>query len=140
MSFFLPGGIVGALGGIALVGSFIVFLMQKPGLVWGTFFALLLIAGLIGTIRIALWRVRSTKNAHSIYSAQDQEGFYASQYNKHLVGKTGKAITDLRPAGHIEVDGEQYQAVSQSAFIQQGLAIEVIGGEGSRLIVKTNLG
>ena len=65
------------------------------------------------------------------------EGFSIKQENhSDLVGKTGIAITDLRPSGKVEIDDNIYDAITDAAFIVQGETIEVIKGEGYSIKVK----
>ncbi len=132
--FFVPGGIIGAIGGILLLGSVVVFVMNQGGFIWILSYIIILIALLIFVIRFALWRVRCMK--HSIFLSADQEGYRAPSFDQTLIGKTGKTLTNLNPAGHIIIDDHQYQALSRSRYIEKGEPIEVIGGKGSHLIVK----
>jgi membrane-bound serine protease (ClpP class) len=52
------------------------------------------------------------------------------------LGKEGKVIKDLKPAGLVEIEGESFQALSKGQYIKQGVKVVVIGGEGFHLIVK----
>ncbi len=45
---------------------------------------------------------------------------------KELMGQSGKAYTDLRPAGKIEIDDEQYDAVADTGYIERGEEITVV--------------
>ena len=54
-----------------------------------------------------------------------------------IIGHTGVAITDLRPAGKVEVDGKQYDAVSQfGVFIEKGTNIVVSKYEATQVYVR----
>ena len=53
-----------------------------------------------------------------------------------LVGSKGIAVTDLKPKGEIRVMGEFWQATAQSAWVNQGEKVEVVGMEGMFLTVK----
>ncbi|HPS84912.1 MAG TPA: NfeD family protein, partial [Bacteroidales bacterium] len=55
---------------------------------------------------------------------------------KELVGKTGVALTILRPAGKIEIDGEQYDATAQIGYIEKGENIRIVAYENMQLIVR----
>jgi membrane-bound serine protease (ClpP class) len=55
-----------------------------------------------------------------------------------LTGKTGKAITMLRPAGKVEIDGRLVEVVSEGGFIPEGTAVEVIHASKQRIIVRTS--
>ena len=57
-------------------------------------------------------------------------------FDAALVGRQGKALSDLKPSGHIMLGQDRHQAVSQAGYIEKGTPIEVIGGRGAYLIVK----
>lgn len=76
-----------------------------------------------------------TSLKESFYLNQDQEGYLASNYEATLVGKSGTVFSELKPAGHITVDGVQYVATSESGFIEKGEEVLISGGRGANLIV-----
>jgi membrane-bound ClpP family serine protease len=53
-----------------------------------------------------------------------------------LVGKSGEAITVLSPTGYIRIGDRKYEAFCQSGQVPAGAALEVIGADSFRLIVK----
>jgi len=68
---------------------------------------------------------------------QVDEGFIGVENSlKELVGKTGRAYTDLRPAGKIEIDEEQYDAVAETGYIEKGEEINVVRFTHGQLYVK----
>lgn len=64
------------------------------------------------------------------------QGYQASFYEKDLVGREGTVVSDLKPAGHIDIDGKLYQAISRGDYIDAGERVEVIEGHGAALVVK----
>jgi len=68
---------------------------------------------------------------------QSDEGFKAADahYND-MIGKSGNAYTILRPAGKIEIDGEVFDAVADSGYIEKGEKVVVRGYENAQLIVR----
>jgi len=52
-----------------------------------------------------------------------------------LVGKTGRAITFLRPAGKVEIEDEIYDAVSEFGMIDKDTEVKVVRFENSQLVV-----
>ncbi len=133
LEFFVPGGILGVLGGIVVLISIVLF-------VWGTgklWFSILFIAVtiflLILTIRLALWKI---KQKPEMFAQDEQSGYVASSFDKALVGKEGEALTNLKPSGHVMVEGDRHQAVSESSYIKKGELVKITGGEGARLICK----
>ncbi len=53
-----------------------------------------------------------------------------------LVGRVGVTLTELRPAGRVEVDGEPYDVVSSGGFHEVGVRVEVIEARGNRIVVQ----
>jgi len=64
-------------------------------------------------------------------AAQTSSGDFSA-----LKGKTGVAITDLRPAGRAEIDGQRHDVSSDGAYIADGDAIVVHHVEGNRIFVR----
>lgn len=136
LEFFLPGGIMGVGGGVLLIASIVVLLLNDPGSFALIVFIAALITALLFTIKFALSRVRSSGKKGTMYLDSDQTGYTASFYDKELIGKIGIAESDLKPSGHVKLDDTSYQAVSKGGYINKGIHVQVIGGEGARLIVK----
>jgi len=68
-----------------------------------------------------------------------EEGFIGVENSlKDLVGRTGRAYTVLRPAGKIEIDDEQYDAVAETSYIEKGEEIKVVRFAHGQLYVKKN--
>lgn len=135
LEFYLPGAIMGILGGIAIFMGIISFasesdsLLATIGFVIGTAISV----GLL--IRFALWRIVHAKPQYSIYSDENQEGYQASSFDSSAIGKTGVVSTDLKPGGFIMIDGRQHPAISQSGYIAKGQTVTVIGGQEQSLLV-----
>ena len=53
-----------------------------------------------------------------------------------LIGKTGVAMTILRPSGKVEIDGDAYDATAEIGYIDKGEDIIVVKFETSQLFVK----
>jgi membrane-bound serine protease (ClpP class) len=49
---------------------------------------------------------------------------------------TGEAITDLRPAGTILINGKRYDVVSRGEYITKGSAVIVTNVDSNRIVVK----
>lgn len=149
--FVIPGfGVAGVLGIILIIAGLVLSLVnnQHFGLPGGIFEAIGMVIFRI-TVTIIIAFVLLFTVGGSIFNfpilnkmvlTSDQkstEGFSIKQENhKNLVGKTGVAITDLRPSGKVEIDDNIYDAITDAAFIVQGETIEVIKGEGYSIKVK----
>ncbi len=53
-----------------------------------------------------------------------------------MIGKTGKAATMLRPGGKVEVDGDIYDAVSETGYIDKGESVIVVKYVTGQLYVR----
>ena len=53
-----------------------------------------------------------------------------------LTGKRGVTTTALRPVGDAEFDGVRLEVLSEDAFIEKGVPVQVIRTEGSKIIVR----
>lgn len=133
LEFFVPGGILGVLGGIAFLLSCVLFVWEAGETWYSVVFVLALIVLLVLVIRLTLWKL---KQKPAMFAREEQSGYVASSYDKELIGKEGEALTDLKPSGHVMVEGERHQAVSESSYIKKGEPVKVVGGEGARIICR----
>jgi membrane-bound serine protease (ClpP class) len=60
----------------------------------------------------------------------------ALERDKQLLGKTGKALTLLRPAGRAEIEGVVLDVVTEGEFIDRGKSIRVKQVDGNRVVVE----
>jgi membrane protein implicated in regulation of membrane protease activity len=59
------------------------------------------------------------------------------EFQDEIIGKRGKAITDLKPRGQVKIRNEVWSARSASGFITSNTKIEVVQVDGIQLVVKT---
>ncbi|MEM7174542.1 MAG: NfeD family protein [Chlamydiota bacterium] len=140
LEFFAPGGVLGALGGLLIIASAGLVFWQVGAVFWSVLYLALLIALLVVTIRLALWKIRQSAGSNTFYASSSQEGYQAAHFDAEVIGKRGTAVTDLKPAGRIAIDDQWYQAVSEGSYIKKGEAVAVLRGEGARLIVRKEKG
>lgn len=140
IELFMPGiGVAGATGLLSLIA---VIVMQ---LGWGhpqvalyiiAISLLLIILGLVWVIR-SMQRGRLSKSflvlrEHSSGTSVPE----VASAKENLMGKTGIALTTLRPAGIAEIDGKRIDVTTAGSFIPKGEAITVIEAEGMHIIVR----
>ena len=65
-----------------------------------------------------------------------EKGYISSKDLNYLLGKKGKAYTDLRPTGIGDFDGVHFDVISKGEYITKGTPIVIYEVEGSKLIVK----
>ena len=134
LEFFLPGGVFALCAFFLMSGGATLCFWQASaiwvGAVYLASFALLAVL----TSLLALKIVRRSKDSFCLKT--DQEGFVSASFEEDLLGKEGSVSTELKPSGHVRIDGKTYQALSQGDFIVKGTNIEVVAMKGSHLIVK----
>ena len=139
IELFTPGiGIAGATGLAALIA---VVVMQ---LGWGNpQVALYIIAISLLLIILALvWVIRSFQRgrlSRSFLVLNEQSNGTSvpdiASAKSELVGKSGVAISTLRPAGIAEIDGKRIDVLTAGEFIEKGSPITVVKAEGMHILV-----
>jgi len=139
--FVIPGfGVAGVLGIISISGG-ILFIFGRSyepeeAILW-------LSVSLIATVGLGIvafytlpktrtWQqfvLSTTENSELGYQAPSVE-------LENYTGKTGRAVTPLRPAGTAIIDGSRVDVVTEGNFISQDTPVKVVGVEGIRVIVQ----
>ena len=60
----------------------------------------------------------------------------SSETLHHLIGRTGVAVSMLRPAGVIEIDDERIDVITDGEFVEPGTKVVVAEVEGNRALVR----
>ncbi len=97
---------------------------------------LIIVLGLVWVIR-SLQKGRLSKSflvqrAHSDGTSVPE----VAAAKEELVGKTGVAITTLRPSGIAEFDGRRVDVATSGEFIQKGEIVTVVKAEGMHIRVR----
>ncbi|NQW48543.1 MAG: NfeD family protein [Planctomycetes bacterium] len=58
------------------------------------------------------------------------------QRMRDLVGRSGRAVSELLPWGMVAIDGIEVDALSESGAIEVGVAIEAVAAQGTALVVR----
>jgi membrane-bound serine protease (ClpP class) len=143
--FFVPGlGVPGVLGLIFVIAALVLALIGVPldvsfetGVLADAMTRVLL--SLLGAFVLALVFMRllsKTAMGRALVLEDAETGFLSAPSASDLVGQTGEALTDLRPAGKVVVDGERHEATSEREFIARGSRVRVIGKDGPALVVR----
>ena len=67
---------------------------------------------------------------------ENQEKYIVSRSKAEYINKIGIAVTELRPSGFINIEGERLDALSDEGFISSGSSIEVTRVEGTKIFVR----
>jgi membrane-bound ClpP family serine protease len=133
---FLPGGIAGLFGVMALVGgAFLTFSAYGFAVGLGATVLALLLTGLLAYAEL-VWLPRSRfGRGLVVQSTVDAQSQPLPADPALVVGRPALAVTILAPSGVVEVDGRRYEAFSQSGHVARGAAVTVLAVEPFRLIV-----
>jgi len=131
---FVPGGILGALGGVALFCG-VAISFYHYGLNGGAaaFFGML--ALVCAVLYAELKWLPETALGRRLSLRGSVTGAATAAPQQGLVGASGQALTVLAPTGYVLIDGQQHEAFSRSGFIAAGTDITVVAAESFRLIV-----
>ena len=67
---------------------------------------------------------------------KNSEGYTGGNDWSMLVGKRGRALTTLRPAGTILVEGKRLDVSSQGDYIEKSAPVIIVRVEGSKIFVE----
>lgn len=137
LEIFLPSGILGIVGGGAILGA-----MLTSGADMGHMAFSIGIALLVAMI-LAIFLFKKIDTDKGIFrhivlkdQTSTEKGYISNINRMELIGKEGTALTYLRPSGTAIFDEERLDVVSEGSFIAQGSTIKVVKVEGSRLVVR----
>jgi membrane-bound serine protease (ClpP class) len=143
--FVIPGfGITGISGIILVLAS--IFLSLTGGL---PFFDMNIISGALIQLSIALAGafililllakfLPKSKAFNRLVLAEEEnanKGFVSYPSAKELIGMEGIALTDLRPAGSVEINNQRYDVIADWQYIERGKKVKVIRVEGIKVVV-----
>jgi len=131
----LPGGILGVIGAICLVGA-VVLTFVNFGITAG---AIALVAVLVfGIVTLALWAryLRHLPFAGKIVLQETISDPTLRIQLAELVGKQGLTLTLVCPSGHAEFGSHKMDVISESGPIEKGKAIRIVGTRGPSILVE----
>ena len=144
--FFIPGvGIAGVLGLMCVIGSLVLAMVGVPlgdafefGFleqpIWTVAISLVVAAVLAGLV---ITMFQKTRIGNTFVLDLDQTGYTgAAPPALDLIDVVGTTITDLRPAGKIQIGEARYDATSEREFIARGEQVRVLRTEGHNLVVR----
>jgi membrane-bound serine protease (ClpP class) len=143
--FVIPGTSVAGIGGIlalvaglgmALVGAGATVSVIISALGRVAISILLAMAGAFALLRM-LPHLPFGRRLVLEAGMQAELGYVSAPDSDHRwLGRTGTALSPLRPAGIADIDGARVDVVSDGGFIDAGTAIEVTRVDGNRVVVR----
>jgi len=137
LEFFVPGGIIGALGVASIVGSLLMsgYSLNNMILSISIAFVVAIVAGIVlfkyvgaekGLFRHIILQDRTTTDL----------GYVSSANRSDLLDIEGIAMTPLRPSGTAVFNDERVDVVTEGGFIDRNALVKVVKVEGVRVVVR----
>lgn len=137
LEMHIPGfGVPGVLGTISLIMA---VALTAQNFAQALIMALAILAVLGAMIGVVLTFFTKGKLFKPLILSDEQNkehGYISSSDLDYLLGKKGVAITDLRPAGSVDIDGVKFDVISEGEYISLGSKVEIFKVNGVKLLVK----
>lgn len=133
---FVPGAVLGIMGGLSMFGGcFVAFKLFGAG--GGTLATVLAVAilGLALYVELVLLpktRLGKKMLVEATVAGTSQPPLAAAEA---VVGQDAVALTPLTPTGYVEIAGRRYEAFSRSGQAAKGETLRVVALDNFRLIV-----
>lgn len=137
---FLPGFGLPGISGIVLVGVGTILAGMHFGALVAVGILLVIIAVLAVLISWVLRSAASGSMSASELFLHEKDAIGAQTDMQAFVGKRGRTMSVLRPAGISDFDGVRLNVVTEGGFIDNGTDVEIIRVEGSRIVVRPTAG
>jgi membrane-bound serine protease (ClpP class) len=136
MEIFLPGGIMGIIGVIAMLTG----LILAGGSLSGILIAIAI--AIVVTVIGSYFFIRSfgyngpLKRLVLFDSTSSEKGYLSHQERVELTGRIGITATPLRPSGSVKIDDEYLDVVSEGSFIGKNEKVKIVKVSGGRVVVR----
>ena len=133
----VPGGILGVGGFICLTAVVILTFVNYGSGAGALAFAAVLI---FGFVTLGLWmknfhRLPFTKRLVLRQAIDDK----TEELRLHeLIGKQGITLTKIAPSGHIDINGEKVDVMTESGVIDKGTSVTIVDTRGPSIFVEPN--
>jgi len=136
---FVPsGGVISVCAIAALVGGIWIFFRQSTtaGIV-GICTAVVMIPAVLAGAYKVFPKTRFGKSIILSPPVRERGDAIADRERlSQLVGRTGKALTPLRPVGTVEFNGDRVECVAESGYVDKGARVKVIRVESTQVTVR----
>ena len=141
VELFMPGGILGIMGGMLVLAGVI-----GAGYTYGMEVGLPLGLGCSvgGIILFILWlryfpSSRMGRQFSLAKTIGKEDGYTAQNLtDSSLVGKTGIAVTELRPSGAVQVGDRRLDVLSDGGFVSKDTRVVVVAVDSNRIVVRAS--
>ncbi len=134
IEIFVPGGVLGVMGLLSVAyGCVLAF---DLGTAWGFASVAISVVFTAVTLRLFLRSRMARRLVHDVPEVKDWKA--SAEGLSALVGQSGRTLTPLRPAGLAEIGDARVDVVSDSEFLDAGVAVSVCEVEGNRVVVEAD--
>lgn len=133
---FVPGGVLGAIGAMALMTAATMgFIIFPPAVATMIALAMIVMVGIVVALWIKLFP--HTSIGRQMTDLRDLKDVNSTDSTlTGLVGKIGISRSALRPAGIIEIENRRIDVVTAGEMIDSNTPVRVRAVEGPRVIVE----
>jgi len=140
LEMFVPGGVLGILGGICIIAG-TVLTYEAFGAMGAVWYGALASVLLVAVILVEFKLLPKTQFGRRLFLTSTSGGRRGAETAgppgaDALAGQRGEALTTLAPTGVVRIGGEQYEAFSEDGLLERGESIEAIGRDNFRVIVR----
>ncbi|MDP6118821.1 MAG: NfeD family protein [Planctomycetota bacterium] len=130
---FIPGGIVGIIGGaLIIVAAGSAFYQESP--MTGIFM-------IVSTLIVIPAGIMIIMPRHAVKAElSSDDGFNQGQEHHRLIGASGHTVSPLRPMGTAEIEGERYSVQAEHGLIDPEVEVTVTRVEGNTIFVREEKG
>ena len=137
---FVPGGVLGILGALALIFA-VGIAFNEYGILGGSLTFTVVFLLLVCVIFIQLKFLPKTRIGRRLFlnktiKGQSNRPLTDVSPGSQVIGKSAEAITPLVPSGKIKIGKQLFEATSQDGFIAKGTRLRVVGKDAFHLIVR----
>lgn len=135
VEIFIPGGVVGTLGALALIGAAVTgFIIFPPVFGWLSLLLILLLTALAAFIWMKFF---PSSPIGKMLSLNQNISFKNQETSPWKPGMKGTALSTLRPSGKALIEGLRADVIADNGtWIEQNAAIEVTKAVGNRIYVR----
>lgn len=128
LELLVPGVVLGILG-FVMVAVAVVFMFVHHGGAAGAGLSVgsLILGGIL--LKLGISRL---SHKHRL----EEEGYVGTDDHSALIGKSGEAVTMLRPGGFATIGGRRVDVVTAGEHLPKGTAVVVTEVEGNRIEVR----
>lgn len=128
-------GVIAILGFILMI---IACALPAPSLLYGMLVAIAFTIGTCGSFLFNKWLPK--RDYLEKLTLQDRlssdKGYISMNRDyRELVGRRGMTVTPFHPVGTVAIDGKRYSAITDGAFLEENVPVQVVSVDGTRIVI-----